>query len=232
MSFLRSLFFYIVFYFWTSCFFIFFSQVRFFSDNFIISLSNFWSKSVVYICKKILQIDYEIIGKENIPDKGNFLITSNHQSAWETFFFTALFRGSVFVLKEELKNIPIFSGYFKRLGFIFIKRDEGINSIRKITKSVTSLIKKGKSKFIIFPQGTRINPNDKVKINSGFFAIHKMTGVPVLPIVHNSGKFWLNKKFSKAKGKIKVVIHPIIKNNKNKDKMLDIIEKKFEQSLL
>ena len=59
-----------------------------------------------------------------------------------------------------------------------------------------------------------------------------MTGVPILPIVHNSGTFWLNKKFSKVKGKIKVVIHPVIKNNKNKDKMLDIIEKKFEQSLL
>ena len=210
----------------------FFSQVRFFSDNFIISLSNFWSRSVVYLCKKILQIDYEIVGKGNIPEKGNFLITSNHQSAWETFFFTALFRGSVFILKDELKKIPIFSGYFKRLGFIFIKRDEGINSIRKITKSVSSLIKQGKSKFIIFPQGTRIYPNEKVKINSGFFAVHKMTGVPILPVVHNSGKFWLNKRFSKVKGTIKVVIYPIIKNNRNKDKMLNIIERRFDKSLL
>jgi 1-acyl-sn-glycerol-3-phosphate acyltransferase len=195
-------------------------------------LSNFWSRSVVYLCKKILQIDYEIVGKGNIPEKGNFLITSNHQSAWETFFFTALFRGSVFILKDELKKIPIFSGYFKRLGFIFIKRDEGINSIRKITKSVSSLIKQGKSKFIIFPQGTRIYPNEKVKINSGFFAVHKMTGVPILPVVHNSGKFWLNKRFSKVKGTIKVVIYPIIKNNRNKDKMLNIIERRFDKSLL
>ncbi len=98
MNFLRSLIFYIIFYLWTFSFFVFFSQVRFFSDNFIVSLSNFWSRSVIYICKKILKIDYEIKGKENIPKKGPFLITSNHQSAWETFFFTAIFKGSVFIL--------------------------------------------------------------------------------------------------------------------------------------
>ena len=27
-------------------------------------------------------------------------------------FFTALFKGSVFILKDELKHIPIFSRYF------------------------------------------------------------------------------------------------------------------------
>ena len=172
MNFLRSLIFYIIFYLWTFSFFVFFSQVRFFSDNFIVSLSNFWSRSVIYICKKILKIDYEIKGKENIPKKGPFLITSNHQSAWETFFFTAIFKGSVFILKNELRNIPLFSGYFKRLGFIFIKREQGLNSIRIITRSVTSLLKK-KSKFIIFPEGTRIPPDQSSKINSGFLQYTK-----------------------------------------------------------
>ena len=66
------------------------------------------------------------------------------------FFFTALFKGSVFILKDELKHIPIFSRYFKRLGFIFIKRDKGLNSIRTITKSVDKLIKKGKNKIYNF----------------------------------------------------------------------------------
>ncbi len=230
MNFLRSLIFYIIFYLWTFSFFVFFSQVRFFSDNFIVSLSNFWSRSVIYICKKILKIDYEIKGKENIPKKGPFLITSNHQSAWETFFFTAIFKGSVFILKNELRNIPLFSGYFKRLGFIFIKREQGLNSIRIITRSVTSLLKKGKSKFIIFPEGTRISPDQSSKINSGFFAVHKMTNIPILPVIHNSGKFWINRKFTKANGKISVKIFPIIKKSKDKIKTISLIEKKFSSS--
>ncbi len=231
MNFLRSLLFYIIFYTWTFCFFIFFSQVRFFSDNFIVSLSNFWSKTVVCLCKNILRIDYEITGMENIPKDGPYLITSNHQSAWETFFFTALFKGSVFILKDELKHIPIFSRYFKRLGFIFIKRDKGLNSIRTITKSVDKLIKKGKTKFIIFPEGTRIMPNKSAKINSGFFAIHKITKIPILPVIHNSGKFWINKKFTKLNGKISIIIFPIVKKNNEKGKLINFIEEKFRTSL-
>ena len=121
MNFLRSLIFYFIFYLWTFCFFVFFSQVRFFTDKFIISLSNFWSRSVILICKKILLIDYEVLGEENIPKKGPFLITSNHQSAWETFFFTALFKGSVFILKDELKNIPFFQGILKGLVLFLLK---------------------------------------------------------------------------------------------------------------
>ena len=230
MNFLRSLIFYLVFYLWTFCFFVFFSQVRFFTDNFIISLSNFWSKSVILICKKILLIDYEVIGEENIPSKGPFLITSNHQSAWETFFFTALFKGSVFILKDELKNIPIFSGYFKRLGFIFIKRNKGFNSIRVINRSVSSLIEKGKTKFIIFPEGTRIDPEKTAKINPGFFAIHKITKVPILPVIHNSGRFWINKKFIKKNGKINIKIFPLLTSNYQKDKILNDIEAKFRSS--
>ena len=230
MNFLRSLIFYLVFYLWTFCFFVFFSQVRFFSDSFIISLSNFWSRSVVFICKKILLIDYEILGEENIPKKGPFLITSNHQSAWETFFFTALFKGSVFILKDELKNIPIFSRYFKRLGFIFIKRDQGLNSIRVINRSVSSLIKRGKTKFIIFPEGTRTAPDKIAKINPGFFAIHKLTKVPILPVIHNSGRFWINKKFIKKNGKINVKIFPLLKSNYKKDEVLKMIEAKFRSS--
>ena len=172
-------------------------------------------------------IDYEISGYENIPKNGPFLITSNHQSAWETFFFTAIFKGSVFILKDELKNIPIFSRYFKRLGFIFIKRDRGLNSIRVITRSVHSLVISGKTKFIIFPEGTRIDPDKNVKINPGFFAIHKITKVPILPIIHNSGSFWINKRFTKKNGKINVKIFPIIKRNYNKKRVIDLIEKKF-----
>ncbi len=230
MNFFRSLIFYFVFYLWTFCFFVFFSQVRFFSDSFIISLSNFWSRSVVLICKKILLIDYEVLGEENIPKKGPFLITSNHQSAWETFFFTALFKGSVFILKDELKNIPIFSRYFKRLGFIFIKRDQGLNSIRVINRSVSSLIKRGKTKFIIFPEGTRTDPDKIAKINPGFFAIHKLTKIPILPVIHNSGRFWINKKFIKKNGKINVKIFPLLKSNYKKDKVLNNIETRFRSS--
>jgi len=88
----------------------------------------------------------------------------------------------------------------------------------------------GKTKFIIFPEGTRIDPEKTAKINPGFFAIHKITKVPILPVIHNSGRFWINKKFIKKNGKINIKIFPLLKSNYQKDKILNDIEAKFRSS--
>ena len=101
MRFLRSFTFYIFFYTGTIFYFLFFSPVRFFTRNFVVILSTFWTKSVIKLSKLILGIKYEIKGYENIPKSGSFVVASNHQSAWETFFLGTLFPGSIFILKYE-----------------------------------------------------------------------------------------------------------------------------------
>ena len=120
--------------------------------------------------------------------------------------------------------------YFKELGFIFINRNSGFKSIKNIISSIKELETKGVRKFIIFPEGTRTDPDKIAKINPGFFAIHKLTKVPILPVIHNSGRFWLNKKFIKKNGKIYVKIFPLLKSNYKKDKILNNIEAKFRSS--
>ena len=113
MSHFRSLLFYFFFLTGTILFFSFFSPVKFFSYKVKVKLSRFWSKSVIYLAKYILNINYRVYGLKNLPKDGNYLIVSNHQSAWETVFFSYYFSCPVFILKEELKKIPIFSWYFE-----------------------------------------------------------------------------------------------------------------------
>ena len=81
MSIIRSTIFYVLFYFGTSIFFLFFSPVKFFSTKFVIKLSAIWTTSVIIVAKKVLKIDYSITGIENIPESGPFIVASNHQSA-------------------------------------------------------------------------------------------------------------------------------------------------------
>ena len=227
MKFLRSLIFYIIFYIGTTCFFLLFSPVRFFNKNFVVFLSGLWTTTVIKLSKLILGISFEIRGFDNIPKSGSFVIASNHQSAWETFFFGSIFPGSVFILKHELKKIPIFSGYFKKLGFIFIKRDKAFDSLKFILKSMKNLTKQSKNIFVIFPEGTRISPGERAELNSGVFAIHKYIGLPILPVKLNSGKYWINKKFKKKSGKIDVSIFPIIEKELDKKKFLKILANYF-----
>ncbi len=220
MKFLRSFTFYIFFYTGTIFFFLIFSPVWLFTRNFVVTLCTFWTKSVIKLSKLILGIKYEIKGVENIPKSGSFVVASNHQSAWETFFLGSLFPGSIFILKDELKKIPIFSQYFKKLGFIFVKREKAFDSLKILLKSVRELISQNNSIFIIFPEGTRLKPGDRIKLNSGVFAIHKLSGLPILPIKLNSGKFWINKKFNKRKGTIIIKIFPIINKEDDKEKVM------------
>ena len=220
MKFLRSFTFYIFFYTGTIFFFLIFSPVWLFTRNFVVTLCTFWTKSVIKLSKLILGIKYEIKGVENIPKSGSFVVASNHQSAWETFFLGSLFPGSIFILKDELKKIPIFSQYFKKLGFIFVKREKAFDSLKILLKSVRELISQNNSIFIIFPEGTRLKPGDRIKLNSGVFAIHKLSGLPILPIKLNSGKFWINKKFNKRKGTIIIKIFPIINKEDDKEKVV------------
>ena len=224
MRFLRSLFFYVFFYTGTIIFFLIFSPVSFFTRNFVVMLSTFWTKSVIKLSKLILGIKYEIKGYQNIPKSGSFVVASNHQSAWETFFLGTLFPGSIFILKYELKKIPIFSQYFKKLGFIFVKREKAFDSLKVLLKSVKKLISQNDAIFVIFPEGTRIMPGEKMKLNSGVFAIHKFTDLPILPIKLNSGRYWVNKKFNKREGKIIVEIFPLINKENDKEKFMSKLE--------
>tara|TARA_B100000029_G_scaffold512086_1_gene607857 strand:+ start:987 stop:1670 length:684 start_codon:yes stop_codon:yes gene_type:complete len=224
---LRSLSFYLVVYIWTIIYFIVFSPVKFFRRRVAVKLSVIWTSSIIWCAKKILGIDYIVEGKKNIPKDKPFLVTSNHQSAWETFFFVVLFNDPAFVLKKELKYIPVLSSYFSKLGYIYIDREKGFSSLRKIIDSISKLVKKDVKAFIIFPQGTRVLPGEKQKLNSGVIAVNKILKIPILPIKHNSGLYWKNKKFIKNKGVIKVKVHPLLKDNLSKVELMKSIEKIF-----
>ena len=227
MNFFRACFFYVIFYLWTTLFFVIFSPVKLFSRKFVLRLSKLWTGSIIKLSQMILNINYEIAGIENIPKNRIFLLASNHQSAWETFFFSFFFNKSVFILKKELKNIPFISSYFKRLGFIFIDRDKGFKSIKQIISSVERVKKIGVRIFIIFPEGTRIAINKKAEINTGVFAIHKILKIPVLVVKHDSGKYWKNKKFIKKPGTIHIKIFPLIQQIENKKIFVKKIEELF-----
>ena len=92
-----------------------------------------------------------------------------------------------------------------------LKENKAFDSLKFILKSMKNLTKQSKNIFVIFPEGTRLKPKERVEINSGVYAIHKYIGLPILPVRLDSGKYWINKKFKKKSGKIKVCIFPLIK---------------------
>jgi len=150
-------------------------------------IMGFWTSSClkIFLSTKII-----IKGKENIINGKKFFIAASHQSMFETFFLQTIFNSPVFILKKELLMIPIFGWYLKKIGSISIKRNkiskENLNFFDDISKQVNS----SERPLIIFPQGTRLSPEDRTPFKKGSGRIYEELNISCQPIAINSGNTW------------------------------------------
>ncbi|AHX07925.1 acyltransferase family protein [Ehrlichia chaffeensis str. Osceola] len=146
-------------------------------------------KVILSFCKIIDKVDYEIRGYENLPDNSPYIIASEHQSPLETLILFTIFKDPVYILKKELKHFPIFGIYFMLLKMIFIDRKQKVQALKHILAATSLRVQEGRT-VIIFPQGSRIIPGEKVTIKPGIAAMYNKLSIPVVPIAVNTGLFW------------------------------------------
>ncbi len=184
------------------------------------------------ICLKIfLSTKIIIKGKENLISNEKFFIASSHQSMFETFFLQTIFNSPIFILKKELLKIPIFGWYLIKIGSISIDRGkttkENLNFFEKISKSVN----KSNRPLIIFPQGTRLAPDDRSQFKKGASRIYDELKIKCQPVAINSGHVWPKKKKLKANLTLIISILKPIEAGMNKEKFLEILQKEIYSEL-
>nr|WP_223158755.1 lysophospholipid acyltransferase family protein [Wolbachia endosymbiont of Pentalonia nigronervosa] len=186
-------------------------------------------KVTLFFLYLLCGIKYEVKGVENIP-KQPFIIASKHQSPFETFIFIILFKGAVFILKQELKWIPFIGLHLMALKMIFINRSDGVSSLRNTIRLAKTRIRENRS-IIIFPEGTRTTAKYGVKYQPGVAALYSALSVPVLPIALNTGLFWPKSILSLKRnpGKAVIEILPPIYPGLNKNDFLQNLEKIIEE---
>lgn len=191
-----------------------------------------WSVFIIQMLRVICGVEYEIIGKENIPDE-NAVILCKHQSAWETFGLQAVFPGQTWVLKRELLWIPIFGWALALAGAIAIDRSSANKALKQVIAKGRDRLEKGYW-VVIFPEGTRTKPGEKGKYNAGGAMLAARTGYPVVPVAHNAGLFWPKSGFPIKPGKVRMVIGPVIETTDKKASEIgaqaeEWIEEKMEE---
>ena len=157
-------------------------------------IMGYWA---LFCLKIFLSTKIIIKGEENIIQNRKFFIAASHQSMFETFFLQTIFNSPVFILKKELLMIPIFGWYLKKIGSISIKRNkiskENLNFFDVISKQVNS----SDRPLIIFPQGTRLLPEDRAHFKKGSSRIYEELKISCQPIAINSGNTWPKKGLKK-----------------------------------
>ena len=179
-------------------------------------IASKWVNFILLSLKKICGVTWSIKGLENIPDKPCILV-SNHQGAWESFFIQTLYFPSSSIVKKELLFIPFFGWALACLKPIHLTRSKKIVSLKKLIKDGTDKLKNGIS-LIIFPEGTRAKPHKGLKKFSNSCGLLSVkNSVPIVPICHNSGLFWKNRRFNKQSGEVQVRIGAPLYGNNAKD---------------
>ncbi|MHB0670633.1 lysophospholipid acyltransferase family protein, partial [Roseomonas mucosa] len=66
------------------------------------------------------------------------------------------------------------------------------------------------AQLVIFPEGTRTAPGERVPWQPGVAALASATGLPVVPAATDSGRFWGRRSFAKRPGTITLAILPAL----------------------
>jgi 1-acyl-sn-glycerol-3-phosphate acyltransferase len=191
-------------------------------------LMGYWSE----ICLNLFLSTKVIVkGKENIITQEKFFIAASHQSMFETFYLQIIFNSPIFILKKELLQIPIFGWYLKKIGSISINRNRVTKDNLGIIDKIKKLVQNSDRPIIIFPQATRVLPNEKIPFKKGVGRIYNELGIKCQPVAINSGNVWPKKGSLKTNKLITISILEPVNPGMKPDDFTSTIERKIYSEL-
>ena len=191
-------------------------------------LMGYWSS---FCLKIVLSVKISVKGKENIINNEKFFIAASHQSMFETFYLQTIFNSPIFILKKELLLIPIFGWYLKKIGSISIKRNKVTKDNLGFFDDIYQIINNSNRPLIIFPQGTRVSPDDRPPFKKGVSRIYNELNIACQPVAINSGYIWPKKGFKNSNKTITISILKPISPGLSKEEFIKLLEKNIYSEL-
>lgn len=135
-----------------------------------------------FIVRIIIQsiASVEIIGRENIPLTGGFVIASNHLGRIDPVMLFFAFKREDFVLPiaEKYEHHPLFGPLGRALGAVWLDRfNPDIRSLREMMQRM-----KGGEVLVIAPEGTRSKTEALQAGKPGVVFLASRAGVPIVPV--------------------------------------------------
>jgi 1-acyl-sn-glycerol-3-phosphate acyltransferase len=174
----------------------------------ILAVAKFWARTNLWLLRAVCGIKVEFRGLAKIPP-GPLLVSSKHQSLWETFALLLILPDPAYIMKRELMWIPFFGWYAWKASMIPIDRSKGSQALADMNERARQELARDRQ-IIIFPEGTRRPPGAAPRYKYGVVHLYLETGVPCVPIALNSGLFWPRRSIRRHPGTIRVeVLDPI-----------------------
>ncbi|MBN1380159.1 MAG: 1-acyl-sn-glycerol-3-phosphate acyltransferase [Deltaproteobacteria bacterium] len=174
----------------------------------------------------ITPIKVDVVGRANIVERQSYIVVANHQSSFDIFILWG-FLGidARWVMKKELRKVPLFGLAGKMGGNIYIDRSdregayESLKAARKILVNGVSLI--------MLPEGTRSRDGRIGEFKKGAFSMSIDLDLPLLPVSIVDTKYILPAgTYDLTPGRATLVIHePVSSEGYDKGNLDELISK-------
>ena len=129
----------------------------------------------------IAPVRVNVVGRGNIVEKQSYVVVANHQSLFDIFVLWG-FLGidTRWVMKKELRKVPLFGLAGKLGGNIYIDRSDRKGAYESL-KEAGNILVEGVS-LIMLPEGTRSRDGKLREFRKGAFVMSVDLGIPLLPV--------------------------------------------------
>ena len=187
-----------------------------------------WSAGNGVLLRIIAGVHSEIRNREHRPT-GPAIIASKHQSEWEAHVFLHELDDPAYVIKKELSYVPGYGWFSAKVNMIFVDREGGAKSLRGLIRGAQKAVARGRP-VVIFPEGTRVLPGEKLPYRPGVAALYGALDVPVVPVVLNSGMHWPKGSIRRYPGTIVMQYLPPIPPGLPRREFMERLETTMEEA--
>lgn len=154
----------------------------------VIALVHVWIRLVLWGLRVMVGLRVEFRGLEHKPP-GAAIIAAKHLGMLDTIAPFQVMRDPCFVLKKELMRLPIYGWFARKTAHIPVNRGGGSTAVRELSAAAADRLRHDRQ-IVIFPEGTRKEPDEPPRYKSGVAALYRDLALPCIPMATNSGLFW------------------------------------------
>ncbi|WDP89443.1 MAG: 1-acyl-sn-glycerol-3-phosphate acyltransferase [Desulfobacter sp.] len=199
----------------------------FFSQDAADILAVTWSR----LCCAAGPVRVRIRGRKNYSRFKSYVVVANHQSMADIPAIHGFIGLKIkWVMKQELRKIPVFGTACEQLGCIYVDRSDHDSAVRSIEAAKEKMSQKASALF--FAEGTRSRNGEVMPFKKGAFRFAMETGVPVLPVtIRNSIDILPPDTLDLTPGTLDIVVHRPVHLSPHHEEELDQIIEQTRQTI-
>ena len=174
------------------------------------------SRGMLWAGRLICGLEWVVEGGENLPAERS-VIYIKHSSVFETYAQVGVFPPHAWVVKEELRWVPVIGWAASAMKCIAIDRRGGGEAVKQVIRQGKARLAEG-IWITIFPEGTRMPPGQTRRYGISGAALAREAGCLIVPVAHNARDFFPRNGLPERPGRIRICIGPPVDPSRQEPK--------------